>query len=77
MNISDERKEIAICVNQQGFVSPSEQGTIVAMQPVKPLGIDAINMTHATRKVAAGGLNQQVIMLCGAQDYVKLSSHPL
>jgi len=63
MNISDERKEIAICVNQQGFVSSSEQGAIVAMQPVEPLGIDAINMAHTTRKVAARGLNQQVIMI--------------
>jgi hypothetical protein len=63
MNISDERKEIAICVNQQGFVSSSEQGAIVAMQPVEPLGIDAIDMSHATRKVAMGGLNQQMIMI--------------
>jgi len=63
MNISNERKEIAICFNKHGFVSPSEQGTIVAMQPVEPLGIDAIDMAHATRKVAVGGLNQQMIMI--------------
>jgi hypothetical protein len=58
MNISNERKKIAICFNKQGFVSPSEQRPIVAMQPVEPLGIDAINMAHATGKVAVGGLNQ-------------------
>ena len=33
------------------------------MQPVEPLGIDAINMAHATRKVAMGGLNQQMVMI--------------
>jgi len=64
MNISNERKKIAICFNKQGFVSAAEQGAIVAMQPVEPLGIDAIDMSHATRKVAMGGLNQQMIMLC-------------
>jgi hypothetical protein len=63
MNISNQRKEIAICFNKQGFVSPSEQGAIVVMQPVEPLGIDAIDMPHATRKVAVGGLNQQMIVI--------------
>jgi hypothetical protein len=35
----------------------------VAMAPVKSLGIDAINMSETSGKIAIGGLNQEVIMI--------------
>jgi hypothetical protein len=42
------------------------------MAPIKPLGIDTVNMPEASGKIRVWGLNQEVIVLCEALDYVKL-----
>jgi hypothetical protein len=33
------------------------------MPPVEPLGIDAVDVPQTSRKIAVGGLNQQMIMV--------------
>ena len=51
--------------------------TVKVMISIKPLCIDAVDMTHAAGKVCIRGLNQDVVMLCEALDYVKFDSRPL
>ena len=34
------------------------------MAPIKPLGIDTVNMPEASGKIRVRGLNQEVIVLC-------------
>jgi hypothetical protein len=43
------------------------------MAAIKSLGVDPVDMPQAPGKIRIWGLNQEVIVLCEALDYVKLS----
>ncbi len=42
------------------------------MAAIKSLGVDAVDMPQTPGKIRVGGLNQEVVVLCEAPDYVKL-----
>jgi hypothetical protein len=40
---------------------------------IESLGIDPVQLSHAYGKISIGGVNEEMVMLCEAPDYVKLS----
>jgi len=47
------------------------------MPLIESLGIDTVQLPHAYRKISIGRINEQMVMLCEALDYVKLISRRL
>jgi hypothetical protein len=41
------------------------------------LRIDTVQLAHAYRKIPIRCINEQMVMLCEVQNYVKLICHPL
>ncbi len=42
------------------------------MAAIKSLGVDTVDMPQTSGKIRVWGLNEEVIVLCEALDYVKL-----
>ena len=48
VNIADQFKQIAIGIEKNRFVSATKQWTITLMNPIESLGIDSIDVPHAS-----------------------------
>ena len=63
VNIASERQEVAIGLDENRFIASSKERAIGMMQAIVALGIETVHMPHAPREVAAGGLDQQMVMV--------------
>ena len=63
MDISYQFQKVGICINQNGFISPSKELTVHVMGPVETLSINAIDVPHAPGQVGIRGLSQEMIMI--------------
>jgi hypothetical protein len=56
-------EEVAVLLNENGLVSPLEEMARSFMPPVKGLGIDAVELSHADGEVAVRGFDDEVVMV--------------
>ena len=68
---------MGLFLDENGFVPALQEMASPSVTFVECLGIYTVELPHTYGQVAIRGLNQEVVMLCEAQDYVKLSSYPL
>ncbi len=62
-NISAYLEEMAVFLNKDRFISSLEKVTGAAMQFVKELSIDAVQLPHSDRKITVGSFNEQMIVI--------------
>ena len=63
MNIAGERQQVAIGLDENRLIASSKERAIGLMQAIVALGIETVHMPHAPREVAAGCLDQQMVMV--------------
>jgi hypothetical protein len=68
---------MAILLHQNCLKPSLKEVPYPAMPLIESLRIDTVQLPHAYRKISVGCINEHVVMLCEAPDYVKLLSHPL
>ena len=64
---------MALFLYQDGFVAALKQMPHGSVAPIIELGVDAVELAHSLRKVSLRCFDNQVIVLCEAPRYVKLS----
>ena len=77
MNIFHESQQVGIPVAKNGLVSALKEMAHRHVLPVKVHRIALIDPLKYLRKGHILRFDQKMNMLCEAQNYVKLSSHPL
>ena len=68
---------MGVFLYEHGFVPALKEVTCSPVPFIKGLGVESIQLSHAEGEVAIRGLDENVVVLCEAPDYVKLSFHPL
>ena len=63
MNIAGERQQVAIGLDENRFIASSKERAIGMMEAIVALGIEPVHMPHAPREVAAGRVDQQMVMV--------------
>lgn len=61
MDIAEGFEQIAVFINKHSLVFATKQ--LAVKMPVETLGIDPVDMTHATGDIAVRGLNKQMVMI--------------
>ena len=62
-NIARQFEQLAVTLNQDSLVPALENMPYPSMRTVKALGVDAIELAHALRKVGFRCLNQDVVVV--------------
>lgn len=63
VDIAQDFEQMTVILNQNGLVTSAKQLPVLPVGTIEVLGIDAIDVTHATRQIPLRGLEQQVIMV--------------
>jgi len=73
MNVSHKLQEIVVSIYNNRLVSSPKQLSIAAMRAIESLSIYSVYVTHAARQIGIRSLDHEMIVLCEALSYVKLS----
>jgi hypothetical protein len=68
VNTPDKLQEIIVSINQHRFVSAAKQLPITTMPAVESLGVDTIDVAHASGYVGIWGLEKEMIMVCNRRQ---------
>jgi hypothetical protein len=63
MNISDQFKQMTVCLNKYRFVPAPEKLAVIVMKTIVTLGIYTIQMTHKPGQVPLGSLSQNMVVI--------------
>ena len=62
-HVATEFKKVAFFINKNGFVPPLENMTCPCISPVIFLGVNAVELSHPTRKVSFRSFQNEVVMV--------------
>ena len=54
---------MAVFLDEDGLIPSLEKVPSPSVQPVKELGVNAVQLTHAYRKIAVRGLDEKMVMI--------------
>jgi len=74
MDITAQFKKVIVLINRNGFVSSLKEMSAPLFAPIDIICIRAIDVMHHLGQIRFRGLQDEVIMLCEAPDYVKFTS---
>jgi hypothetical protein len=62
MNIARHRQKIFLHIYHDRFITSPKQRAIPAVGPIKPLGVDPVQMTHGSAQSCSRCLQEQMIV---------------
>jgi hypothetical protein len=63
VNVTDAVHKVGVSIDDDGLVTTAEQRPVAIVAPVVPLGVYAVYVSHGTRNVGPGGLDEQVVVI--------------
>ena len=63
MDIANQLQQIAVLTHENSFITAAEQRTVQTVSGVIPLGVNAIDVSHAAGQISIRCLNQQMIVV--------------